>query len=68
MLQFLFRADKNDVVIFEHVDFEVGSILDPDDYRSLAYSFNGEHNQSKQQQYLSTRGDIIMCNAVFGRV
>ena len=65
MLQLLFRADENDVVIFEHVDFEVGSILDPDDYRSLAYSFNGEHNQSKQQQYLSTRGDIIMCNAVF---
>lgn len=64
-LQFLFCADKNDVVIFEHVDFDVDSDLNPDDYRSLAYSFNGEHNQLKQQEYLSTRGDIVMCNAVF---
>jgi len=129
MLQFLFRMYENDVVIFEHVHFDVGDInvhdnvinastplgtlvemkgeeytllklstkknkfslekdgtqlkngsmyafadltivkkpadnLDPDDYRSLAYTFNGEHNQLKQQEYLSTRGDIIMCNAV----
>ena len=40
------------------------SKLNPDDYRSLAYTFNGEHNQSKQQKCLRTRGDIIMCNAV----
>lgn len=65
MLQLLFHADKNDVVIFEHVNFNVNSNLDPDDHRSLAYSFNGEHNQLKQQKYLSTRGDIVMCNAVF---
>lgn len=64
MLQFLFRMKDNDVVIFEHVDFGVSSTLDLDDYRSLAYSFNGEHNQNKRNTYLNTCGDIVMCNAV----
>ena len=38
--------------------------FNPDNYRSLAYTFNGKHNQLKRENYLCTLGDIVMCNAV----